>query len=387
MTYLVQSAKFNFMKTEIRKITDNSQINSVIEYANNLFSEGKIVVFPTETVYGVAARADVDLGWDTLTELKQRPADKPFTLHIGKKSDAYRLVPNMSHIEKLFVKKFLPGPVTLIFQLDDNQLAKARQELGDALFERLYFNNSIGIRFPEEKLAIPLLASSEGPIVASSANPAGQNPAYTADQAVKYLDGKVDLIIDGGPARIQKPSTIIKIEKNHYDILRQGVIDKRMIDKGLKMNILFICTGNTCRSPMAEGFGRSIAAKKMECNIDQLTENGYHISSAGVMAMDGHPASPEAVIACRSRGVDISEHKSRLISREMINNADYILAMSEAHYNTILSIAPDAAAKTAMLDERGVADPIGNTQDIYDKCAGQIHDAIERFFNKIESEN
>ena len=374
------------MKTEICEITDISQFNSVIEYAHKLLSEGKIVVFPTETVYGVAARADIDSGWNKLTEIKQRPENKPFTIHVGNKNDIYSFVPNISFFEKKIVKKFLPGPLTLVFSLDDEQIQIAKQYFTPALFERLYFDNSIGIRLPDEKLALPFLSNSEGPIVASSANPAGMPPAYTADKAKQYLDGKVDLIIDNGPSRIQKPSTIIKLSNNHYDILRQGVIDNRMIEKALKMNILFVCTGNTCRSPMAEGFGRSIAAKKNQCNIDQLKKNGYHISSAGVMAIDGHPASPEAVVACQSRGVDISGHRSKLISREMINSADYILAMSEAHYNTILSIAPDAAAKTRMLDPKGIADPIGNTQDIYDKCAQQIHDAIESFFDNLESE-
>ncbi len=371
------------MHTEMITVSNTGEMAKAISRAVELLGQGRTVVFPTETVYGVGARADLSVGWEELTRIKQRPADKPFTSHVGNIEEIFRLVPLLNAREKRFINKSLPGPLTIVFDLSEEQIEAIKSATDAELFSRLYFDNSIGIRLPDDQLAMELLTQAGGPVVASSANPAGMPPAFNAEMAAKYLNDQVSLIIDSGPARIQKPSTVVRVSNEKFEILREGIIDSRMIHKLRNTSILFVCTGNTCRSPMAEGFGRSSIAKKLDCGIDQLKENGYHIASAGVMAIDGIKASQESVNACEAFGIDISSHKSRLLTLEMIDDADHILVMSQRHYESIVSIAPEAAGKVRLLAEDGIADPYCQPQGVYDKCARQIKEAVDVFIEEL----
>ena len=370
------------MKTELVKVSDNTD-NSAVEKAVKLLSDGKVIAFPTETVYGVGARADISEGWELLTKIKQRPANKPFTLHLGHKGDISCYVPFLQKNYKRLINKLLPGPLTIVFELSEAQLSEIRSRFSSEVFSNLYFDNSIGVRVPDNEIAAALLSTAGGPVVASSANPAGEPPACNAESVQQYLDGQISLTIDNGPTKIQKASTVIKISDSNLEMLREGIFDKELIYKALNMNILFVCTGNTCRSPMAYGFGRSTLAKKLDCSIDQLEEKGYYIESAGVMAMDGSFASDNAIAACKEYGVDINQHRSKLITEDMVRNADHILVMSEGHRRSLLDIAPYAAEKTSLLSPSGVSDPFGMDQKTYNKCAKQIKDAVEHFINEL----
>jgi L-threonylcarbamoyladenylate synthase len=371
------------MKTITIKTDPSSQIDSAIAQAMETLQQGGLVAFPTETVYGLAARADQPASLTRLAQLKQRPVDKPFTLHIGRKSVLDRFVPDLSLLDRQFLNKAWPGPLTVIFQLNQAQQDEVRKSLPDRLIASLYHNNSIGIRLPDHPVACKLLTSSNSPIVAPSANLAGAAPPTCPQDVLEQLNGQIELLLDSGPTRYAGSSTVVKIQGDSMEIVRAGVLDFAVLERMRRVTILCVCTGNTCRSPMAEGIFRFRLAEKLSCPIDQLSEKGYKVMSAGVMAFGGMGATPEAVQASQEMGIDISSHRARLLMADMVNEADFVFIMSSSHYKAVERLSGQAITRTALLaEDEEIDDPVGMSIEAYRQCARHIADGIDRQLEK-----
>ena len=151
-----------------------------------------------------------------------------------------------------------------------------------------------------------------------------------------------------------------------------------------EVKFLFVCTGNTCRSPMAEGIFRKYLAEKLRCDIDGLGALGYKVNSAGIMGSSGYPATAEAVKACAVEGIDIRTHRNKGLSRELIDESDFIFAMERLHAERIVAIEPNAAENCSLLAEpKGIPDPIGRPQEYYDCCARTIAAAVRRRLDEL----
>ncbi|MBN1764176.1 MAG: threonylcarbamoyl-AMP synthase [Sedimentisphaerales bacterium] len=373
------------MNTEIVKVHRSlEETESAIARACGVLDKGGLVAFPTETVYGLAARTDRLKGLVKLRKVKDRPGDKPFTLHIGQKWDLERYVPHLGLLEETFLSKAWPGPLTVIFHLNELQQRQIRKRLPSEAVYSLYYNNSIGIRLPDHLIAQQLLSAVNGPVVAPSANLAGATPTTTGAEVYEQLNGHIDLIIDAGPTRYKKSSTVVDINGDEMRILRVGVLDPGTVERMYKVCILCVCTGNTCRSPMAEGIFKARLAEKLSCSVDQLPQKGYKVVSAGVMAMNGSPASPEAVEACREMGVDISNHKSQPLTENLVNEADLIYVMDMTHYAVVKHVSDRAVSRTELLaGDDEIHDPIGMTIDTYRHSAEFINNCV---LKKLDSD-
>ncbi|MEE9405027.1 MAG: low molecular weight protein arginine phosphatase [Algisphaera sp.] len=139
------------------------------------------------------------------------------------------------------------------------------------------------------------------------------------------------------------------------------------------MNILLVCTGNTCRSPMAE---------VIACDLFK-DQPGVVVGSAGVSAGLGGMATVEAVTAMAELGLDLKAHRSRPLTNAMVDEADHVLTMTQSHRAMVVGAIPSAESKTAVLDEdMDVQDPIGGTLEDYRATAEQIKTALMRRFSK-----
>jgi protein-tyrosine phosphatase len=372
------------MKTEVIDIKKLSDIQSAVEYAQSVLEKGGLVAFPTETVYGLAVNADLPEAVASLRKIKDRPDEKPFTLHIGSKTFLHKYVPGISLLNMQFLRRAWPGPLTAVFSLNPDQLAKISQDHTPPRIQALYHNNSIGIRLPDDRTAQALLSTFSSPVVAPSANLAGQVPPTSGDDVLEQLDGKIDLLLDSGPTRYSQASTIVKLSGEDMQIIRPGVLDADSLDRMRSLNILFVCTGNTCRSPMAEGICRYYLAKKLSCSVDQLDARRYKINSAGTMSFNGSPATPEAIQACQEIGVDVSGHRARILTIDLVNQADYIFVMESYHSQTVLNLDPQAEAKTSLLGGREqVSDPIGMSVDGYRKSVQAIKQYVTERLDEL----
>jgi len=366
------------VQTRIIKIDAANIDLAKIRDAAELVDSGKLVAFPTETVYGIASRVKTD-SLTKLDKIKGRSPDKYYTLHIGRKEDYKKYLPTVGLRGQKLIKNGWPGPLTIVFELNDEDIKKQRNGLEKEVFENLYKNNSIGIRCPDNDIASELLRSVRNAVVAPSANLAGQSPAVTAEEVFERFDGQIEMLLDGGPCKYQKSSGVVKIGKNGLEILRAGVYSEAEIKMMSVVKFLFVCTGNTCRSPMAKGIFSKYLAEKLGCRVDQLEEKGYKTVSAGTMGITGMPASPEAVAACAARGVDLSEHISTGLTRQLIEDCDFVFAMSQVHCERIAALSPIFADRCVLLaGDRDIEDPIGQPQSVYDRCAYIIEEAVKK---------
>jgi protein-tyrosine phosphatase len=339
-----------------------------------VLDEGGVVVFPTETVYGVGARVDRPDGLARLNRIKQRQADKPFSVHLGAVEQVDRYVDlDTRPLFQRLLGKLAPGPVTFVVQVDEPTIRRKLEAMGldPSKPDLLYHEGTIGLRIVADPVGGALLAGVDGPVVASSANHAGQAPPHTARAAIRAIGDEVDLVLDGGQCRFGKPSSVIQIGDDGVKMLREGVVDQRYLAKLMDRTLLFVCSGNTCRSPMAEAIARKLLADR------GAQARGIKVSSAGVFAGSGAPATPEAVEVLARRDIDLSGHRSRPLTVEMLQQADVILCMTQDHVQAIASVLPTAAAKAQRLDPGGdISDPIGGGAVTYQACAQQIADHV-----------
>jgi len=371
------------METKVIKLDPANVDAGRIEEAAGAVDAGGLVVFPTETVYGIACQVDSS-PLARLDNLKGRDAQKPYTLHIAKKDDLGEYVPTLGARAAKLVDKTWPGPLTIVFELEPEDIERQKAGLKQEAFSRLYRGNTIGVRCPDNPIAQALLETANCPVIAPSANRGGQLPAVDAKEAIASLSGHVDMVLDGGACKYGKSSTVAKIGKRGLEILRGGVYAEEDVKRLSQIKFLFVCTGNTCRSPMAEGIFRKYLAEKLECEVDRIGEMGYKVASAGVLDMVGTPASSEAVAACAAKGVDIDAHNSQPLSRQLIEESDCIFAMERIHQARIAAYCPEAANKCLLLaGQDEIADPIGQRPAVYSRCAELIEDAAKKRISEL----
>lgn len=195
------------------------KILSNIKTAAKLIQEGKLVAFPTETVYGLGANALNPKAVAKIFELKERPSFDPLIVHISDVSDIVKLTLNNDERVYKLAEKFWPGPLTII--LPKNEIVP------DIVTSGL---QTVGIRMPNSDLALKLIEESNCPIAAPSANKFGRISPTTAQHVKKQLPN-VDFILDGGKTTVGIESTIIKLTKIGFQILRNGIITKEEIQE------------------------------------------------------------------------------------------------------------------------------------------------------------
>lgn len=330
------------------------------------------MAFPTETVYGLGARADHAGAMKRLREVKSREPSKAFTVHISSRDDAPRFVPGFGGLAARFGRKAWPGPMTLVVSVDDPSSAQVMAGRNGKAAQAMYYNHTIGLRCPDDGVAQGLLRAVDAPVVAASANLAGAAPPYTAAEVLRGLDGKIDLLIDAGRTRYAKESTIVRVTGSSYEVVREGVYDAGIVERLSTVRLLFVCTGNTCRSPMAAGLAGPMLAEKLDCRPSELLDRGVVLQSAGTSGGAGG-ASTHAREVMAKRGINLSGHVSSALSAEMVQQADYIFAMTQAHRETILQLVPSSESKVMLLlDGENVRDPMGSEEDEYERCAQTI---------------
>jgi protein-tyrosine phosphatase len=364
--------------TSVVRIFETADYDAEVQRAADMLRGGGLVVLPTETVYGIAGMLTQPAARQRLRALRGGGDGKPLTIHLARRADAARFLGPVSEFGQRLMNKVWPGPVGLTFDVPAERRAQVAREL-ELLESEIYdADGTITLRCPDHFVSSEVLARAGGPVVLINAATGGGS-AQDVAQFAADLEGKVDLIVDAGPTRFNKVSTLLRVRKDRYEIVRAGIYDERIIERLLRTTLLFVCSGNTCRSPMAEAIARKVLSDKLNVPQDDLEKKGISVISAGSFAMPGARATPQAVDVIHELGGDLSKHRSRPLSVELIHQADVIFTMSRGHAGAVTALVPSAAEKTVTLDpDKDIDDPIGGDVQLYRDVAGQIKELIER---------
>lgn len=326
-------------------------------------TRGGVVGLPTEASYVLAASAAHPQAIERLRGAGYRPV-----IALSGPLAAAAWLPEWGPLAQRLAQRCWPGPVLLVGEADGE--AEQLRQLPGEVSKPLCRDGCLGLWVPSHEAVRQVRDALPHPLVcADTGLPTAEDLAHSAGPAAS-------VIIDGGPSLYPGAATAVSVNSRAWTVLREGVVPVDDIARLSARTIVFVCTGNTCRSPLAEALCKQLLAERLGCTLAELPKRGFVVLSAGLAAMMGGAAATEAVEVAREYGADLSAHASQPLTPDLAAQADDLIAMTRSHRAALLALGGQRVRLMSAAGE-DVADPIGGDREVYRDCARQIRRHLE----------
>ena len=353
----------------------------IVHLAVQALAEGHIVALPSSGCYLLVASGLKGEAVSQLSEYASFPKNVGLSLMVRAADETLDYFPDISPASRRLARKAWPGPIML--SLKDSNTSSVFRCLdtcvGAALNDE---TNRIRVWQPLHGVVDHVCKLSSGPLICCPANGLREQIVESIDSM--QLDQCV-LAIDDGQVESPGDATIVQVDGNIAKVVRSGNVDEQTLREMSYWIVLFVCTGNTCRSPMAQ----AMMQRKLTERFQDLSAKGIAsvvALSAGVSAFGGDPASHGATAAIRDYGTTLDNHKSTQLNSALVEKADLILAMGNRHRQVIISQWPTLAHKVHLISPDGgeISDPFGGPLEVYQKCAQQLDQHTDYWIDQLD---
>ncbi len=357
---------------ELREVTDR---RDVIHRAVQRLSAGELVVLPSEAGYVVSGLALAD---GTGSRLAKEEAT--LTLLVRAADETTDFLPHLSLVGLRLARRCWPGPLVLraLVNVTDG-FPGFLQTLPEATRQALTPKGELALRVSSHPVLSEVAKLLRGPLLVRELD---AFPPAEDFESPAWRD--VTLVVhEGSPP--SAPTSVVRVNEQGWTAERLGALNENRLQLAACELIVFVCTGNTCRSPMAEGLFRNLLAQRLKCQPHDLTARGFAVTSAGLAGDFGSQASPESVEMMRRRGIDLRAHASQPLTDRLLAHADRCYTMTNHHRNAILESHPELAGRIQVLARDGtdISDPIGCGMNEYSACAASIEQHLAKILDEI----